>query len=189
MIDKLEKSSYKKVEVLLNETNDKLFIGPNNLLNNDSIENIQLFSKLIYNQKDIEKLNNSDTLTLLDSTDIGDNPISNHLIGIFTLGRNLTSHEHIIHGGAIAAIIDEFFVKVALPLTENNYAVTANLNIKYLKPIKIDSNNRTIDVLLNCYILNNKNNKKFTVVGSLLNSNGVRYCAGELLVVVPREPL
>lgn len=189
MIDKLEKNSYKKVEVLLNKTNDKLFIGPNNLLNNDSIENIQLFSKLIYKQKDIEKLNNSDTLTLLDSTDLGDNPISNHLIGIFTLGRNLTSHEHIIHGGAIAAIIDEFFVKVALPLTENNFAVTANLNIKYLKPIKIDSNNRTIDVLLNCYILNNKNNRKFTVVGSLLNSNGVKYCAGELLVVVPREPL
>ncbi|KAG0673018.1 hypothetical protein C6P40_003203 [Pichia californica] len=199
----LIKNKYEKISELLNNTNENLFVGPNNLLNQDKIQSAKIFTKLIYTTEKLNYIcyNNKDSshkclnlsnFKIIKDEDENNNPlikipISNHLVGIFKLGRNLTSHIHIIHGGAIATLIDEYFVKVVLPLTPNNFAVTANLNIKYLKPVKFLENQDTIDVILNCFITDSKDGRKFTVKGSLLDLDGNNYCIGEVLVVVPKE--
>lgn len=207
LIQELTTNGYTQVSELLNTTNENLFIGPNNLLDTDKIESAKIFTHLVYsidelnelydlgtgesNDAIVKKWTKSNKISLIKGleTNLNGKPISNHMIGIFKIGRNLTSHMHIVHGGAIASLIDEYFVKVVLPLTPLNFAVTANLNIKYLKPVKFDENQRTINVLLDCFIESIENNKKFKVRGSLCNLNGEKYCIGELLVVVPRDPL
>lgn len=207
LMDELTAKNYMQVSELLNTSNKHLFIGPNNLLDNDKIESAMIFTKLIYDQSDIDQVYPKDEIDLkswgrlakiniVEKENNADNkhhvnslPISNHMIGVFKLGRNLTSHMHIIHGGAIASIIDEYFVKVVLPLTPNNFAVTGSLNIKYLKPVKFKENERLIDVILECFVVSSTDNRKFNVVGSLMDLNGNKYCIGELVVVVPQNPL
>lgn len=189
LITKLVNNNYEQVSELLNSTNENLFIGPNNLLSQDTIESAKIFTKLIDNWEQVsDEIESTDGLHILKGNSTG-NPVSNHMVAIFRLGRNLTSHMHIVHGGAIASLIDEYFVKVALPLTPKDFAVTASLNIKYLRPVKFQENERVIDVVLECYISKSVENRKFTVVGWLKDLKGDKFCNGELLVVVPREPL
>lgn len=192
LVSNLNKHNYIQVSELLNTTNKNLFIGPNNLLNQDTIESAKIFTKFVSNWKNVIKLypenETPDGINLLEE-DADINPMSNHMIAIFKVGRNLTSHMHIVHGGAIASLIDEYFVKVVLPLTPNDFAVTANLNIKYLRPVKFQEHERVIDVVLDCCIIKNIENRRFTVVGSLKDLQGNKYCIGELLVAVPRGPL
>lgn len=191
MDNKLVNAGYVEVPPLLNSTNEDLFIGGSNLFKEGRIESIRVFQKLIGDQAEIDSLNdpNDHGLKLVGAFNQDIKPISNHLIVLFTLGRQLTSHLHIIHGGAIATLIDEYFVKVALPLTPDNFAVTASLEIKYLKPIKIDDDAPSVNVILDCFIVKNVENRKFRVKGCLRDVNGAKYCIGELVVVVPREKL
>lgn len=199
LISKLTTSNYTRVSELLNTTNSNLFIGPNNLLDVDKVESAQIFTKLIYNEEQLRSIyaedesaswSRSSEIRILDGYPLDNQtPISNHMIGVFRLGRNLTSHMHIVHGGAIASLIDEYFVKVVLPLTPDNFAVTANLNIKYLRPVKFTPEQRVIDVLLDCFITKSSDGRKFTVKGSLMDMDGNKYCVGELLVAVPKGPL
>jgi hypothetical protein len=202
LVQQLLGNKYSQVSELLNTSNKNLFIGPNNLLDADKIESAKIYTKLIYDRSTLDQIypqNESDPkfwaksseIRLLEQPELftSSTPISNHMIGVFKLGRNLTSHMHIVHGGAIASLIDEYFVKVVLPLTPNNFAVTANLNIKYLKPIKFQENERIIDVILDCFIVDSIDDRKFNVKGSLMDLKGNKYCIGELLVAVPREPL
>lgn len=192
LVANLKKNNYVQVSELLNTTNENLFIGPNNLLNQDTIESATIYTKYIGNWDDVSKIYPRETvddgINLLDTKPCG-SPVSNHMIAIFQLGRNLTSHMHIVHGGAIASLIDEYFVKVALPLTPDDFAVTANLNIKYLRPVKFEEKERIIDVVLDCCVVKAVDGRKFTVVGSLKDLQGRKYCVGELLVAVPRVPL
>ena len=208
LIAELTTNGYKQVSELLNTSNKNLFIGPNNLLNEDKIESARIFTKAIYTKEQLDLLYPSDeynpklwesstSVQILDQQAVqhaaqntkATSPISNHMIGVFKLGRNLTSHMHIVHGGAIAAIIDEYFVKVVFPLTPDSFAVTANLNIKYMRPIKFQEHERTIDVILDCFVVESSQGRKFTVKGALVNLQGRKYCIGELLVVAPREQL
>lgn len=201
LIEVLSENHYKKVSELLNTTNENLFIGPNNLLDNDKIESAKIFTKLITNKIQLDTVypvedgninlwaQSSNIKILLDSRNINETPISNHLVGVFKIGRNLTSHMHIVHGGATASLIDEYFVKAALPLTPDNFAVTANLNIKYLRPIKFEEDERTVIVVLDCFIADSVPGKKFTVKGALMDLEGKKYCIADVLVVVPKGPL
>ena len=200
LIDSLQEGGYSQVSHLLNSTNDQLFIGPNNLVAPDKIEDARIYNRILTKKGEIEQLypegwSKNSKLTILPAAGVASDdvnfaePISSHLVGVFTLGRSLTSHLHIVHGGAIASLIDEYFVKVALPLTADNFAVTANLNIKYLRPVRFAENDRVIDVVLDCFVVENVDNRKFKVMGSLCDLNGVKYCVGELLVVVPRNAL
>lgn len=189
LINKLLNSKYQQISELLNSTNKNLFIGPNNLLVQDSIESAKIFTKSIDEWEVISDIiETEDTIHVLKGN-LGSQPISNHMVAIFRLGRNLTSHTHIVHGGAIASLIDEYFVKVALPLTPNNFAVTASLNIKYLRPVKFREDERTINVVLECYVSKSVDNRKFTVKGWLKDLEGNQFCTGEILVVVPKGPL
>ncbi|GMG35729.1 unnamed protein product [Ambrosiozyma monospora] len=218
LIEEIQENGYEKQPWILN-TNEDLFTGPNNLKQKGKIESVQIYSKLIYSQDEIDYLNGTsggEVVKYLSSNetekigngggqecahgnengnktadgdqDLNRIPISNHLLGFFKLGKKLTSHLNIVHGGAIATLIDEFFVKVCLPLTPKHFAVTANLNIKYQKPLKFEKDGEPLlDVLLDCYIKYNKDNRKFTVCGGLKNVEGdYVYCFGEVLVVVPR---
>lgn len=208
LVTELTNNGYKQVSELLNTSNKNLFIGPNNLLDQDKIESARIFTKPIYTKDQLNLLYPCDeqnqrlwarsaSIQILGERAIqysqrNENsgpPISNHVVGVFKLGRNLTSHMHIVHGGAIASIIDEYFVKVVLPLTPDSFAVTANLNIKYLRPVKFEEHERTIDVLLDCFVVESSQGRKFTVKGALMDLQGNKYCIGEILVVVPREPL
>ncbi|GME84129.1 unnamed protein product [Ambrosiozyma monospora] len=220
LVQEIQENGYEKQPWILN-TNEDLFTGPNNLKQKGKIESVQIYSKLIYTQDEIDYLDGTGdgkVVKYLSSngteknvggvgqesvqgnengikTTEGDQdqdmnriPISNHLLGFFKLGKKLTSHLNIVHGGAIATLIDEFFVKVCLPLTPKHFAVTANLNIKYQKPLKFEKEGEPLlDVLLDCYIKFNKDNRKFTVCGGLKNVEGdYVYCFGEVLVVVPK---
>ncbi|QPG75739.1 hypothetical protein FOA43_003099 [Brettanomyces nanus] len=191
-------AGYEHIPTLLNENNqDSLFIGHNNLLQKDRIEEVRIYSKPIYTHTELDKLINqgSGPIQYLvedkgNWSDTDTEPISNHLIGFFRLGKLLTSHLNVVHGGAIATLIDEFFVKVTLPLTPNSFAVTANLNIKYSKPLKFNDEDRLLEVVLECFIVKMKEHRKFTVYGYLKNiHDGYRYCKGELLVVVPKNSI
>lgn len=186
---KLVGAGYVEIPPLLNSTNDDLFIGHSNLFKEGRIESIRVFQKLIGTQSEIDELSAADRMQLIPNSHQPLAPISNHLIVLFTLGRQLTSHLNIVHGGAIATLIDEYFVKVALPLTPDNFAVTAGLEIKYIKPVKIDDTEPSVNVILDCFIVKNIENRKFKVKGCLRDVNGDKYCVGELLVVVPREKL
>lgn len=203
LVAELTVDGYTQISELLNTHNKNLFIGPNNLLDEDKIESAKIFTKPIYTKEQLAMIYPTDGLNpklwshssairiLKNNEDQGANPkpISNHMIGVFKLGRNLTSHMHIVHGGAIASIIDEYFVKVVLPLTPNDFAVTANLNIKYIKPIKFEEHERVIDVILDCFITDSSDGRKFNVKGALMDLKGNKYCIGELLVAVPSKPL
>ncbi len=187
---------YQKLPALLNDNNlDNLFIGPNNLLKKDRIEKVNVYSKPIYSVADLNCLSSQEKnpnapIQILVGDSPGSNivPISNHLICFLKLGKALTSHHNVVHGGAIATIMDEFLVKVALPFTTNHFAVTANLNIKYMKPLKFEEEDSSLDVILECFIVGRKEDRKFDVCGYLKNiEGGYRYCKGELLVVVPRS--
>ncbi|VEU23912.1 DEKNAAC105158 [Brettanomyces naardenensis] len=190
-------AGYKQISALLNEENeDMLFVGHNNLLQKDRIEEVRIYSKPVYSQEQLNKLINQEDADapiqpfVTDSPSELEEPISNHLIGFLKLGKLLTSHLNVIHGGVIATLIDEFFVKVTLPLTPRSFAVTANLNIKYMKPLKFEENDRLLDVVLECFIVRMKEHRKFKVCGYLKNvHDGYRYCKGELLVIVPRNSI
>lgn len=193
--ESVRSSGYKPLRVLFNDS-EELLIGPNNLLQRDKIEAVTLYEKLVYSQDQLEALQNErDVIHLMEddedpSTDSGPEPISNHLIGFLTLGKLLTSHMNVVHGGALATLIDEFFVKVALPLTPDGFAVTANLEVKYIRPVKFEPDERTMGVILECFIDAMKEHRKFRVRGYLRNAKtGAVYCEGKLLVVVPRSSL
>lgn len=193
---KVVASGYEKLPALLNEDNlDNLFVGPNNLLQRDRIEEVNVYSKPIYSFVDLNRLegqekSTKDPIQILvgDSPGSDTVPISNHLLCFLRLGKGLTSHQNIVHGGAIATIMDEFLVKVALPFTTNNFAVTASLDIKYVKPLKFENEERLLNVVLECFVIGRKEGRKFDVSGYLKSIEGnYRYCKGELLVVVPRD--
>ena len=201
--DCLQALGYTRVSELLNTTNPNLYIGPSNLLTENKIEFAQIYTKPIYTAKDLSVVypdhhswsrnsslkfikNDCCTDAAKDCTTM---PLSNHMVAVFQLGRSLTSHVGIVHGGASASIIDEYFVKVVLPLTANGFAVTANLSIKYLRPIKFQVHERIVDVILECFVTNVVDSRKFTVVGALMDKQGNKYCTAELLVVVPQKPL
>lgn len=199
----LTRSGYEEIPPLLNTTNEDLFIGTSNLHSAGRIESIRAFQKLMDSTARVNEVcgasdASDDGLVLIEDVSNGcsksDAPESlpyrsNHLVVLFTLGRQLTSHVGIVHGGAIATLLDEFFVKAALPLTPDNFAVTALLEIKYLRPVRIQEGSSTVDVVLDCHVTENVENRKFTVVGVLRSVSGQRYCTGKILVVVPREKL
>lgn len=50
-------------------------------------------------------------------------------------GKNFEGYRNIYHGGIISSLLDEVMVKALL--AENKYAVTAELKVKFIAPVKV----------------------------------------------------
>ena len=61
---------------------------------------------------------------------------SQHVIGSFRLGPEYQGATGFIHGGIIATVLDEVMSKVSR--FSNVRAVTAELTVEYLKPVRVD---------------------------------------------------
>lgn len=61
------------------------------------------------------------------------------LVAFYHLGRRLAGHSGLVHGGLVAALLDECMGRACFPRLEGKIAVTAKLEISYLAPVKVDS--------------------------------------------------
>ena len=61
---------------------------------------------------------------------------SRHVIGGFRLGPEYQGATGFIHGGIIATVLDEVMSKVSR--FENVHAVTAELTVEYLRPVRVN---------------------------------------------------
>jgi acyl-coenzyme A thioesterase PaaI-like protein len=80
------------------------------------------------------------------------------------LGKELTSHPSVVHGGAIAALIDDSFGSLCFSAFGSCF--TANLNINYKVPL-----NASTHVVVNCAItevtLSKSGSKKIIIKGTV----------------------
>lgn len=58
------------------------------------------------------------------------------MVCIFYVGQNCSGHPGIVHGGFLAAMLDEGLAFCSFPALPNRVGVTAQLNISYKKPTK-----------------------------------------------------
>lgn len=75
----------------------------------------------------------------------------------FHLGPKVSGHPKIVHGGLLATLLDELTCRVAFQSFHLKKGVTANLNIKYLKPCFVD-----LYVMIKCTFVNKKGRKCIT---------------------------
>lgn len=75
----------------------------------------------------------------------------------FHLGLKITGHPKIVHGGLLATLLDELTCRVAFQNFHSKKGVTANLNVKYLKPCFANSY-----VMIKCTLVNKKGRKCIT---------------------------
>lgn len=75
----------------------------------------------------------------------------------FHLGPKISGHPKIVHGGLQATLLDELTCRVAFQNFHSKKGVTANLNIKYLKPCYVN-----LYVLIKCTFVNKKGRKCIT---------------------------
>lgn len=61
------------------------------------------------------------------------------LLAFYYLGRKLSGHNGLVHGGVSATLLDECMGRATFPRLTGKIAVTANLQIDYRAPIKVDS--------------------------------------------------
>jgi uncharacterized protein (TIGR00369 family) len=62
--------------------------------------------------------------------------VSKRIVGKFVLGETYQGGGGMAHGGIIATLLDEAMGKVCR--FRDVHAVTAELNVQYLKPVKVD---------------------------------------------------
>lgn len=63
----------------------------------------------------------------------------NYSITFLRLGDALSGHKGIVHGGLLATLLDELTCRVGFLNFESKRGVTANLNVNYKQPTKVDS--------------------------------------------------
>lgn len=191
LVEQIECSGYTAVDPLWNRTNSELFLGPACLMGEKRIEKLEIYQRIIYTQEELDEVQ-SDGFSLLAPVAAGGagdadaeaaEPLSNHLVGVFQLGHQMTSHNSIVHGGALASIIDEYFLKAAVALAP--FVVTAKLSVSYRKPAQLQGDNITL--VLDCFVMKNHENRKFEVRGCLRDLEGDVYCTADVLAVVPRK--
>lgn len=67
------------------------------------------------------------------------NDTTGSLLAFYHLGEKLSGHVSLIHGGFLAVLLDECMGRACFPLLPAKIGVTANLQMDYRKPAKIDS--------------------------------------------------
>ncbi|GMM29146.1 hypothetical protein DAMA08_018620 [Martiniozyma asiatica (nom. inval.)] len=184
-----EPVAYAEISPFLNDSNC-LLMGPSNLVAAEKIELIRVFTASLDNESlKILSQHWKDCL-VVNTTFSTEQIVSNHLIAYARLGTHLTSHRGIIHGGMSATLIDEYFVKVCLPLTKSGFAVTGSLSVKYFKPLKISKHKdgQYVDVILDCFV-EKVEGRKFVVKGGIRGFDGIWNSFGEAVVIEPKETI
>ncbi|CAG8579156.1 10074_t:CDS:2 [Ambispora gerdemannii] len=67
------------------------------------------------------------------------------LVGFQHIGRDLSGHEGIAHGGLLATVADEMFARLVIPCFPEKNAATVYLNINYRAPCPSDA-------IIKCYV-------------------------------------
>ncbi|KAF5627296.1 uncharacterized protein FTJAE_9381 [Fusarium tjaetaba] len=62
-----------------------------------------------------------------------------HVLAFYHLGHKLSGHSGLVHGGIAAVLLDECMGRASFPRLTGKISVTANLNLNYKSPIKVDS--------------------------------------------------
>jgi uncharacterized protein (TIGR00369 family) len=96
--------------------------------------------------------------------------------GAFRLSKDYQGGLGFIHGGIIATVLDEAMGKVCR--FRNSPAVTAELVIEYLKPVRVDQ-----DLVIEAYEVE-KNGRNLHNVGEIRNQEGVVLARGKGRFVV-----
>ena len=63
----------------------------------------------------------------------------NSLYQIMSFGSSFEGHATMVHGGAIAVILDEAFARLTFSALPNNVGVTASLNLNFLRPCPVNT--------------------------------------------------
>jgi uncharacterized protein (TIGR00369 family) len=102
--------------------------------------------------------------------------------GAFKLGAEYQGGPGFIHGGIIATVLDEAMGKVSR--FRGVRAVTAELNVEYLKPVSVDA-----PLLIEAYEVE-KTGRNLHFVGEIRNQAGdlLARGRGRFVVIEPREP-
>jgi len=102
--------------------------------------------------------------------------------GAFKLSAEYQGGPGFIHGGIIATVLDEAMGKVSR--FRGVRAVTAELNVEYLKPVSVDA-----PLLIEAYEVE-KTGRNLHFVGEIRNQAGdlLARGRGRFVVIEPREP-
>lgn len=103
------------------------------------------------------------------------------IVGRFTLGETYQGGGGMAHGGIIALLLDEAMGKVCR--FREVRAVTAELTVEYLKPVKVDQ-----EIVVEGYETESKGRNLF-LAGEIRNSAGeiLARGRGRFVVIKPRE--
>ena len=107
-------------------------------------------------------------------------------ITIFYIGTDLCGHPSLIHGGAMATLLDEALARCSFQALPNKIGMTANLNINYRKPLPAGS------FAIIRSVTTKVEGRKAWVEGTLENlpANGEPkevYCEASALFIEPRQ--
>jgi acyl-coenzyme A thioesterase PaaI-like protein len=93
------------------------------------------------------------------------------MVGRFRLGPDYQGGSGFIHGGIIATVLDEVMSKVNR--FNDVYAVTAELRVEYLKPIRVDE-----DLVVEGFCAR-RDGRQFYNEGEIRNSAGLLLARGQ----------
>ncbi|KAH7037528.1 HotDog domain-containing protein, partial [Microdochium trichocladiopsis] len=108
------------------------------------------------------------------------NPATHELVSIVYLGASIAGWPGVVHGGAIATVLDETLGRCAVRMFPARTGVTANLEMDYKAPTRTEG----------FYVIRDKGNgkgdRKRWVVGSLERMDGTVCVKAKALFVVPK---
>ncbi|KAK3896957.1 HotDog domain-containing protein [Staphylotrichum tortipilum] len=64
-------------------------------------------------------------------------PARGAVIAFYRLGRRLAGHSGLVHGGVLAAVLDECMCRACFGRLEKKIAVTARLGVEYKAPVRV----------------------------------------------------
>jgi uncharacterized protein (TIGR00369 family) len=102
------------------------------------------------------------------------------VFGRFTPDENLVGYPPFIHGGIISTLLDEVIIWAVFAGT-STFGVTAELNVRFIKPMKAGET-----VTVRGYLLEKKGRMK-RAQGEILNTRGEVLARGEGKVLIVRK--
>lgn len=112
------------------------------------------------------------------------NTSSTEVISDYTVAEQFQGYPGVVHGGVIAAMLDEITTRAYMGLNTNRFMFTARLNIRYRKNIPVGKPLHLVGKV------EKSKSRTATAVGKIFSSEGELLAEAEaLLVNVPNELL
>ncbi|KMU90715.1 hypothetical protein CIHG_08675 [Coccidioides immitis H538.4] len=118
----------------------------------------------------------------INSTRVFWNEKDKTAISVLFLGNGIDGWPGVVHGGALAILLDEGMGRVALRCVPARTGLTANLNIDYRKPV-LSGQFCTVTAK---YVPEKSNDRKAAIKGEIRDSMGRLCTEASALFVVPR---